>query len=344
MKNILHTKTPSIQFNSPFSIIHSPLLKTFIMKNILLITLLFLTSPFWRVSNVLAQNLVPNPSFEDTVACPFGAGQLNLASGWSSYRNSPDYFNSCSNSNMSVPMNIAGYQFAHSGNAYCGVATWWIYPNIREYVGIQLLSPTIIGQKYYVSFFVSFSCGGTVSIATNKMGCTLSTLPYSVGNPFPINNQSLFHSDSILTDTVNWIKLSTSFIADSAYQYLIIGNFYDDNNTDTLSVNNIGNVGYYYIDDVCLTTDSIYNDTWTGIEYHHESNISIIPNPANTFIKINGMEGELEINIYDLVGRIVRHTKINNNLLNTESISNGIYLIKIDSKDKTIIKKILIQH
>jgi len=56
------------------------------------------------------------------------------------------------------------------------------------------------------------------------------------------------------------------------------------------------------------------------------------------------MEGELEINIYDLVGRIVRHTKINNNLLNTESISNGIYLIKIDSKDKTIIKKILIQH
>lgn len=89
------------------------------------------------------------------------------------------------------------------------------------------------------------------------MGCTLSTLPYSVGNPFPINNQSLFHSDSILTDTVNWIKLSTSFIADSAYQYLIIGNFYDDNNTDTLSVNNIGNVGYYYIDDVCLTTDSI---------------------------------------------------------------------------------------
>ncbi|HNT83374.1 MAG TPA: hypothetical protein PKK73_11265 [Bacteroidia bacterium] len=75
MKNILHTKTPSIQFNSPFSIIHSPLLKTFIMKNIILITLLSLTSPFWRVSNALAQNLVPNPSFEDTIHCPTGIGQ-----------------------------------------------------------------------------------------------------------------------------------------------------------------------------------------------------------------------------------------------------------------------------
>jgi|GEM_PF-2202577 len=45
------------------------------MKNIILITLLSLTSPFWRVSNALAQNLVPNPSFEDTIHCPTGIGQ-----------------------------------------------------------------------------------------------------------------------------------------------------------------------------------------------------------------------------------------------------------------------------
>ena len=49
------------------------------MKNIILITLLFLTSPFWRVSNVLAQNLVPNPSFEDTIQCPQFYGDIDAA-------------------------------------------------------------------------------------------------------------------------------------------------------------------------------------------------------------------------------------------------------------------------
>ncbi len=351
MKNILHNKTPSIQFNSPFSIIHSPLLKTTIMKNIILITLLSLTSPFWRVSNALAQNLVSNPSFEDTVACPTTLTQIDRAAGWMSFSLTPDYFNACAPSNIiapvSVPHNIWGDQLAHTGNAYVGFATYSAgTTNSREYIATQLIQPLAIGQKYFLSFYVSSAFGyiqsGYPGMATNNIGALFSTVAYSQSNPQHVDNFAHIVDSIIINDTINWVKISGSFIADSAYQYLSIGNFFDDINTNviTIGVHN-PNAAYYYLDDVKLSTDSTFVN---GIDDYNSNVIKIFPNPANTFIKINGMEGELEINIYDLVGRIVRHTKINNNLLNTESISNGIYLIKIDSKDKTIIKKILIQH
>jgi gliding motility-associated-like protein len=49
--------------------------------------------------------------------------------------------------------------------------------------------------------------------------------------------------------------VSGFFIADSAYQYIAIGNFFDDSNTDTSSVGSSSNVqiGYYFIDDVWVS-------------------------------------------------------------------------------------------
>ncbi|MBK5286545.1 MAG: hypothetical protein JJE25_14195 [Bacteroidia bacterium] len=69
------------------------------MKTILKYFFLLVIACIAKPSFVLAQNLVTNPSFEDTVACPFGASQLNFATGWSSYWGTPDYFNLCGTGN-----------------------------------------------------------------------------------------------------------------------------------------------------------------------------------------------------------------------------------------------------
>jgi len=43
-----------------------------------------------------AQNLVLNPSFEDTILCPDALDQVNRSQYWINPTNStPDYFNSC---------------------------------------------------------------------------------------------------------------------------------------------------------------------------------------------------------------------------------------------------------
>src|ERR1043165_3367909 len=77
-----------------------------------------------------AQNLVPNPSFEDTVKCPTNHGDINGidASNWLTFGSTPDYFNSCNNypasdynHGCSVPDNWAGFQAAATGFAYAGL-------------------------------------------------------------------------------------------------------------------------------------------------------------------------------------------------------------------------------
>src|SRR5437762_2929621 len=102
-----------------------------------------------------AQNLVPNWSFEDTVGCPIGIGDMTKATGWSSYGNTPDYMNACNNGQAGVPANFCGYQDARTGNAYGGFVSFTrSAANVREIMGRQLSQPLTIGQQYFVKFFV----------------------------------------------------------------------------------------------------------------------------------------------------------------------------------------------
>jgi hypothetical protein len=67
--------------------------------------------------------------------------------------------------------------------------------------------------------------------ATNNLGIRLTTT-----TAFPIDNFSHMHSLSVLSDDVNWITLTGSIIADSAYAYVGVGNFYTDANTTAVTV------------------------------------------------------------------------------------------------------------
>lgn len=105
-------------------------------------------------------NLVPNPSFELYDTCPSATSPISFATGWESYTDSPDYFNSCSSigTGYNVPSTGFGYQMAYDGNAYGGIALYGVNTTpVREYFGIQLLSPLVIGQKYFISFEASLA-------------------------------------------------------------------------------------------------------------------------------------------------------------------------------------------
>src|SRR4051812_721199 len=101
---------------------------------------------------VEAQNLVPNPSFEVYDTCPDYMSQINRAVGWWAVRMTPDYFNACSSTiYSSVPTNGFGHTMPASGNAYAGFIGYWQNNTILapECFAAQLLSPLIIGTKYY---------------------------------------------------------------------------------------------------------------------------------------------------------------------------------------------------
>ncbi|MEO5571974.1 MAG: T9SS type A sorting domain-containing protein [Bacteroidia bacterium] len=299
-------------------------------------------------------NLVPNPSFESYSLCPTGADEIDKAVGWSSSRNSPDYYNACATSisTVSIPFNIFGYQYPASGNAYAG---FWAKNanNYREYFGVQLISNLQIGTKYYVSIKVSLSPNPVFSryCGVNKIGALFSTVYYNTfNNPAPLNNYSQAYTDSIITDTLNWVIIKESFVADSAYSFINIGNFFKDSLTDSIQI--IGNIceAYYYVDDICVSTDSIYayNYTWTGFnEIKAEESIKYYPNPFKDYITIDNNGNNIKsIELYDIYGQPIRTEKLNHAehyRWNLKNIPPGIYNLIMQNKNLNTINKIIIK-
>lgn len=291
----------------------------------------------------VGQNLVPNPSFELYSPCPSGLSSVVNATGWTPYRDTPDYFNTCTSaSSIKVPKNNMGYQFPKTGNAYCGGSTFNKFALFREIIGIQLSTPLTIGLKYFVTFYVSLSGNPGLTYATKKMGAKFFKTSFtSSANPVPINNTAQVFNNTFITDTTNWQLVSGSFIADSAYKYVAIGNFFDDFNTDTFCINNsaIRLNGYYYIDDVCVSTDSNHCATWTNIidPSDNDFKIKTYPNPSslNVTLEFNNHKKEnCTLTIYNIQGLLVQTLDIitaEKIELEIKHLTKGIYFLHLQT-------------
>lgn len=150
--------------------------------------ILFLLSQF----SIAQINLVPNPSFEDTVACPDAGGQFGNAADWHVAENTPDYFNRCCLLPIfSVPDNTFSTRDAASGNAYCGFYTYSTVAFYREKISVELIQPLIIGTKYYVSAKISSVktiINQLSNCATNKLSFRFSKSLYNLNYLPPTDN------------------------------------------------------------------------------------------------------------------------------------------------------------
>src|SRR5882724_8422486 len=134
---------------------------------------------FWIacVQLSFAQNLVPNPGFEEYFQCPGSynpqGSDRNFAPGWvSPTLGTPDLFNRCSFGNSGVPHNWAGVAQAHKGWGYSGIYAYINESGYREYLQAKLLSPLEEGRKYKVEFYFRLSVYSKYSI--DRIGALLS--------------------------------------------------------------------------------------------------------------------------------------------------------------------------
>ncbi len=323
------------------------------MKNIILITLLSLSSPFWMVSHALAQNLVPNPSFEDTLDCfdHFGAPEAAFPWFTPTYC-TPDYYTANSDCGYPSLNNPSGFQLPHSGVAYMGGYAW--LGKSREYYGVRLDSTLQSNIKYKAGFYVSRKEG--LKHATDRIGiyfCADTAGFY--GNPamqLYFIPQVENASGNILSDTANWTLITQTFLAVGGEQFLVIGNFRDSANTTVViaNPNSIYYGAYYYIDDVF-----VYRcDTCSLTSLNNPSSkttISVSPNPMNKSTVLNFIsthEFLKTIYVIDLNGNIkekiiIPNIEINYRVeLKRKSLSQGIYFLKIESNINTYNYKLII--
>ena len=306
---------------------------------------------FFIVKFSFSQNLVPNWSFEIFDTCPNYYNEINLSTGWSSYSQSPDYFNSCG-SLMGVPMNDVGFQYAKTGNAYAGFISFGRVRNYREVVGTQLMNPLTITQKYFVSFYVARAFDSAnpsanakaANAASNKIGARFSTVQYDNSafntDAVPIDNRAQVFTDSVIIDTLNWVKISGSFIADSAYQYVCFGNFFTDSATTYIRLDSNATFAYYYIDDIYVSTDSL-----TDVKENNENVfVNIFPNPTiNVLHIVINSYPSVKLAIYSALGEQIFKDYINQGEtdIDISNYSKGVYFLQIEQKGGIVQKRII---
>jgi gliding motility-associated-like protein len=216
------------------------------------------------INNILAQNLVPNWSFEQYSHCPTTYTQIGYAIGWHpSYVDNccgyqVEYLNACGSPGFQVPSSVWGYKYASTGVAYMAQASMapTVKVNYRENIYTKLTSPLVPGRRYYVSMR---ACHATFcQVATNNDGVRFST-----DTTFAVDNIAAVHSTNVISDTATWTTISGCYVADSAYTYVGVGNFFDDAHTTTTTSCPSCSNPYpgYFVDDISVIPMTIGGNT-----------------------------------------------------------------------------------
>lgn len=214
--------------------------------------------------SVHAQNLVPNPWFENYISCPTTTtnpvSPLTIPDWFLPTRSTSDYFNVCNNlinGIVGVAVNNFGKQVAASGAGYMGMI---VYNNssadYREYISCKLTAAMTPGVQYSVSMKVSlaeyFSSAGFDGLGMCFFTDTLHAYYDTTAVRLPFAPQVSYSHYGAITDTLNWVTLKDTFQADSAYQYLIVGAFMPKANLQFQHIRTGNPFVYYYVDNVIV--------------------------------------------------------------------------------------------
>jgi hypothetical protein len=148
----------------------------------------------------------------------------------------------------------------------------------------------------------------------------------------PVTPQVDYSSAGIITDIANWTLLTRTFVADSAYTHLIIGDFKDDASIGSTVVGGTAGIkyAYYYIDSVAIESLS-YLSTVTADQ---SVRASLYPNPftEHTILNIeNSIGNNYELFIFNFQGVLVRKMNITSNhtTIQRSDLGSGFYMYQL---------------
>lgn len=311
------------------------------------------------------QNLVPNPSFEDTLSCPIRPDGTypNVPFSCQFWYNptnaSPDYLNACAPhiplGNRGVPNNFPylGWQYPRTGNAYVFLGLL----NSREFIQTNLITPLIANHKYCVEFFLNMP--NASNTLCKNMGMYFSSSPILFTSSLSyIGLNPQIRDTFFISDTLNWVSVVGEFIASGGEQYITMGNFTPLSIGDTINISNPYIGTGYYIDDV-----SVWDCTGSGIgiieEEEWTGQTNIYPNPAmeNITIDIFGIRQHTvaydvfikQVTVLNSFGEKVMQVKFplqprpGECTLSVDFLPQGVYFAEIITDKVIFYKKIMKQ-
>ncbi|MDQ3101696.1 MAG: hypothetical protein M3R08_09950 [Bacteroidota bacterium] len=214
---------------------------------------------FALAAMAMAQNLVPNPSFEDTTRCDISDPPFSEALHWTSPNlATPDLFDA----NLE---RLCGYSMGPDDSYYLPPADGlrvaagfqWYGPNssnTREYLMAKLLQPLVEDQSYLVSLKCARSSMN--HRAKDRIGVYfgMDSIFQNDGNTLLVVPQvELFDPQGGYLESTSWIQMTDTFVGAGGEQWIIYGTFQDANEVNGILLPpGWVNTAYYFFDEVSV--------------------------------------------------------------------------------------------
>ena len=202
-----------------------------------------------------AQNLIPNPGFEEIWKCPTAGGQINgYLKNWFTTYSTPDLHHTCGSFQTF-------WSEPRSGEAVVTIASLSFTQNLglREYLHVKLKQPLVKDSLYHFSAWLR-PCSDQF-YHTDQFHVVFSdTLVSHVPDGAPESGILPLTPDirwqgGVIPWGEEWIRFEDCYRARGDEQYMIIGNFYPDALT-TIDTGTLLGAGYRW-DDLSLTPLSL---------------------------------------------------------------------------------------
>jgi len=255
-----------------------------------------------------AQNLVPNPSFEDTVDCstPTQCTLLKATQWYNPTISTPDVWDADTTRLCGYDIRTQGVgQMQPPEGARMAGGYFWDGPSggpTRDYMLTRLTEELAPGAAYQVSlWYVRNAAFGS---AVDHVGVWLGndSIHEPTWGPMGLVPQVRLRDPNIeyLTNGTQWTQLVDTFTAIGGERWLIIGNFDPQDSIQAIVANPAAPYSncYYYIDQV-------------AVEALHGAGIREIANAAaywdgrNLVLHAEGFSGTVTVDVLDALGRQV---------------------------------------
>lgn len=295
------------------------------------------------------QNLVPNPSFEDTALCDVYDPIRTSAPPWfNPNQATPDIYDNDLERQCGIPwdpanpdVQLSGWQYARTGARFAGAYQWYGPgdSDTKDYFMIQLSASLEPGVSYRVALYYSRAEG--FSLATDRISAffTADSL-FAPGWPgsLPYTPQADMRpvGGGYLTEANAWVQVADTFVADGTERYMIIGSFLDSSQVDGIAVSGGADYCYYYYDDVVVEPLEDHVSIPELNVYAMEQGQLRITWPIEFHART--------VSLFDGMGRLLRSQEItgagtNSALLQDMPGMNGIQLVVVQGREGILRQK-----
>lgn len=216
-------------------------------------------------------------------------------------------------------------------------------PNDKTCLEGTMIAQTQVGD--YVHYLIRFENNGTANARNIVVKDEIDTSKFDISTLTPLSGSHSFVTRMSGTNTAEFVFQNIQLPFDDANNDGYIS--FKIKTKSTLTQGDVfSNTANIYFDYNAPIITNTYTTAVRGVLATAEGrsakdNVNIYPNPVQDVLYIQSGDEIIKAEIYDTAGRILNTASVKGNAVNVSELAKGSYVIKLFTKDKTMVRKFI---